>query len=83
MAEDTQREKAHTVGTLTMTMRKVFHRAWRKVLSCHRSTKFFSPTKLPKPAVCILASVKLVRIQMTMGMMTKPTKKIKLGSRNK
>ena len=83
MAEDTHRENAHTVGTLTMTMTKVFFSASRKVSSFHRSMKFFRPTKFPRPWVFMLASVRLLTIQITMGMMTKPTKKIKLGSKNR
>ena len=83
MAEDTHRENAHTVGTLTMTIRKVFHSASRKVLSPHSFLKFASPTKLPRPAVFMLASVRLLMIQITMGMMTKPRKKIRLGSMNR
>ena len=45
MAEDTHREKTVTAGTLTTTMIKVFFSASRKVLSFHRSIKFFRPTK--------------------------------------
>ena len=81
MAEATHREKAQTVGTLTTTITMVFHRACLKSLSWKSLAKLLRPMKLPSMEVSrMLASVRLVRMQMTMGMMTNPAKKIKLGS---
>ena len=84
MAEDTHREKAHTAGTLTTTMTKVFASPLRNTLSWARSVKFFRPMNLPNmPGSCMLVAVRLVMMQMNMGMMTKPRKKIRLGSMNR
>ena len=84
MAEATHREKAQTVGTLTTTMTMVLTRASRKVLSWTSLVKFCRPTKEVAPAwACMFASVRLVPMQMIMGMTTKPRKKIRLGSRNR
>ncbi len=84
MAEETHREKAHTAGTLTMTIIKVFFSASRKVSSRNSREKLVKPMKLPNMSgSCILVSVRLVMMQMIMGMTTKPRKKIRLGSRNR
>ncbi len=81
MVEDTHREKAQTVGTLTITMTKVFFRASKNVWSPHSRIKLPKPIKLP--ALCILASVRLRKMQVIMGMTTKPMKKNRLGSINR
>ncbi len=83
MAEDTHREKAHTAGTLTRTMTKVLTRPFKKTLSLARSAKFFRPMKPPnRPGSCILVLVRLVMMQMNIGMMTNPKKNTRLGSMN-
>ena len=64
------------------TMIKVFFSASRKVLSCQRFTKYVR--RLECTALSrILASVRLLKMQINMGMMTKPTKKTRLGSMNR
>ena len=84
MAEETHREKAQTVGTLTITMTKVFFRPLRNTSSWKRLAKLVRPMKPPNiPGSCILVLVRLVMMQMNMGIMTKPRKKIRLGSMNR
>ena len=72
------------MGTLTITMMKVFTSPFWNTLSSKSLAKFFSPTNWPNMVVSfMLLAVRLVKIQMNMGMMTNPTKKIRLGSMNR